>query len=170
MFASIRNVDESSNIRIVNPQKGKWKQDPGPTQATARTVKKTMQCRFTLGTQQVCTCITLFHTFYRYHYFLYSYHTKLPKLFHVLHFCVCMNDTTQKFCFCFSDLSIHLQSLRFQREKSLPTFSKLHKVMTFETVQIYFLSHCRSGCLFPRSHKKFWCSQVLILNVYLTIF
>ena len=27
-----------------------------------------MQCRFTLGTQQVCTCITLFHTFYRYHY------------------------------------------------------------------------------------------------------
>ena len=30
--------------------------------------------------------------------------------------------------------------------------SKLHKVMTFETVQIYFLSHCCSGSLFPRSH------------------
>ena len=34
------NVDESNDIRIVNPQKGKWKQDPGPMQATARMVKK----------------------------------------------------------------------------------------------------------------------------------
>ena len=38
------NVDESNNIRIiVYPQKGKWKQYPGPMQATARMVKK--QCR-----------------------------------------------------------------------------------------------------------------------------
>ena len=71
------------------------------------------------------------------------YHTKLPKLFHVLHFCVCMNDTRQKFSFCFSELRyshVHVQSLRFPLEKSLPTFSKLHKMMTFKTVQIYFLS------------------------------
>ena len=42
MFASIMNVDESNNINIIlNPQKGKWKQDPaGPMQATARMVKK----------------------------------------------------------------------------------------------------------------------------------
>ena len=30
--------------------------------------EKTRQCRFTLGKQQVCTCITLFRTFYHYHY------------------------------------------------------------------------------------------------------
>ena len=36
------NVDESNDITIVNPQKGKWKQDPGLMQATARMVKK--QC------------------------------------------------------------------------------------------------------------------------------
>ena len=41
MFASIMNVDENNNIWIiVNPQKGKCKQDPGPMQATARMVKK----------------------------------------------------------------------------------------------------------------------------------
>ena len=40
MFASIMNVDESNNIRIVYSQKGKGKLDPGPTQATARMVKK----------------------------------------------------------------------------------------------------------------------------------
>ena len=152
--------------------KGQVKTGPSWTHASySKNGEKTnIQCRFTLGKQQVCTCITLFCTLFLL-LSLYSYHTKLPKLFHVLHFCVCyMNDTRQKFCFCFSDLSMHLQSLRFQREKSLTTFSKLHKVMTFETVQIYFLSRCSSGCLFPRSHKKFWCSQVLILNVYLTIF
>ena len=43
------NVDESNDIRIVNPKKGKWKQDPGPTQATARMVKK--QCRVGLHQQ-----------------------------------------------------------------------------------------------------------------------
>ena len=37
------NVDESNDIRIVDLQKGKLKQDPGSTQATARMVKK--QCR-----------------------------------------------------------------------------------------------------------------------------
>ena len=43
--------------------------------------EKTMQCRFTLGKQQVCTCITLFHTFYCYHYTCnYMYPTKLPKI------------------------------------------------------------------------------------------
>ena len=40
IFASIMNVDEGNNIRVVNPQKGKCKQNPGPMQATARTVKK----------------------------------------------------------------------------------------------------------------------------------
>ena len=34
-FESIMNVDEGNNIRVVNPQKGKCKQDPGPMQATA---------------------------------------------------------------------------------------------------------------------------------------
>ena len=35
-FESIMNVDEgNNNIRVVNPQKGKCKQDPGPMQATA---------------------------------------------------------------------------------------------------------------------------------------
>ena len=29
------NVDEGNNIRVVNPQKGMCKQDPGPMQATA---------------------------------------------------------------------------------------------------------------------------------------
>ena len=140
--------------------KGQVKTGPSWTHASySKNGEKTnIQCRFTLGKQQVCTCITLFCTLFLL-LSLYSYHTKLPKLFHVLHFCVCMNDTTQKFCFCFSDLSIHLQSLRFQREKSLPTLiSKLHKVMTFETVQIYFLSHCCSGCLFPSRFDahKYW--------------
>ena len=149
MFESIMNVDESNHIRIVNLQKGKWKQDPGPTQATARMVKK--QCRVGLH-QRNNKFAHVSHFFVHLSLSLYSYHTKLPKLFHVLHFCVCMNDTRQKFSFCFSELSIRVQSSWFQREKSLPTFSKLQKVMTFETVQIYFLSRCCSGCLFPRSH------------------
>ena len=44
--------------------------------------KTNIQCRFTLGKQQVCTCITLFCTLFL-SLSLYSYHTKLPKLFHV---------------------------------------------------------------------------------------
>ena len=34
------NVDEINSIRVVNLQKGKYKQDPGPMRATARMVKK----------------------------------------------------------------------------------------------------------------------------------
>ena len=105
--------------------------------------EKAMQCRFTLGTQQVCTYYHTFSYILSLSLYNYMYHTKLPKLFHVLHFCVCMNDTRQKFSFCFSELRyshVHVQSLRFPLEKSLPTFSKLHKMMTFKTVQIYFLS------------------------------
>ena len=132
--------------------KGQVKTGPSWTHASySKNGEKTnIQCRFTLGKQQVCTCITLFRTFYRYHYTATTQNFLNCFMFYL--FGVCMNDTRQKFSFCFSELSIHVQSLRFQREKSLPTFSKLHMVMTFEMVQIYFLSRCCSGCLFPRSH------------------
>ena len=80
MFESIMNVDESNHIRIVNLQKGKWKQDPGPTQATARMVKK--QCRVGL-------------------------HQRNNKFAHVSHFFVHLSlslyvtATTQNFLNCF---------------------------------------------------------------------
>ena len=66
--------------------------------------EKAMQCRFTLGKQQVCTYYHTFSYILSLSLYNYMYHTKLPKLFHVLHFCVCMNDTRQKFSFCFSEL------------------------------------------------------------------
>ena len=104
----------------------------------------------------------MYHTFsYILSLSLYSYHTKLPKLFHVLHFCVCMNDTTQKFCCCFSDLSIHVQSLRFQWEKSLPRFSKLHKVMTF--VVAYFQEAIKILMLTSTDPKRIF-NDILILK------
>ena len=69
MFASIRNVDESSNIKDCKSPKGQVKTGPWTHASYSKNGEKTnIQCRFTLGKQQVCTCITLFRTFYRYHY------------------------------------------------------------------------------------------------------
>ena len=49
--------------------KGQVKTGPWTHASYSKNGEKTnIQCRFTLGKQQVCTCITLFRTFYRYHY------------------------------------------------------------------------------------------------------
>ena len=49
----------------------------------------------------------MYHTFsYILSLSLHNYHTKLPKLFHVLHFCVCMEDTRQKINYLFVSLNL----------------------------------------------------------------
>ena len=88
--------------------KGQVKTGPSWTHASySKNGEKTnIQCRFTFNRkQQVCTCITLFRTFYRYHYTATTQNFLNCFMFYIF-VSVHMNDTRQKFCCCFSELTV----------------------------------------------------------------
>ena len=68
MQASGMLMNRKQQYKDCKSPKGQVKTGPWTHASYSKNGEKTMQCRFTLGTQQVCSCITLFHTFYRYHY------------------------------------------------------------------------------------------------------